>query len=275
MPLKPWEIDRRTGAQGPTTQRRIPVRPPTQTQPYTSRPPTDAAYGDHFDFQAEVRAGDQQDQQFDLASLLGSGGGSGGRRYGGGGGGGGVGLGEQREWAGSQIDFLKQMLSGGRFAPQTRPYERNTTLTDRLGSAVSADRQAASGAYDALDAFLARQNSTPNAFEGVQRQSGAVGDAFNTLLDVLGANQNQAREGRTATSQFGRADADRNIASQQVAGNTAIDLREDARREQVENQNFASSQAARQAQNQVLMQIAEIAAAVGADIPALAEIGLN
>ena len=38
MPLKPWEIDRRTGAQGPTTQRRIPVRPPTQTQPYTSRP---------------------------------------------------------------------------------------------------------------------------------------------------------------------------------------------------------------------------------------------
>lgn len=198
----------------------------------------------------------------------------GGSRNRGGGGGGGVSLADQRKWSQNQIGFLQSMLSGGRFNPRLRDYSRNTSLDQGLTSAVSADRANASGAYNALDAYLSKANARPNAYEGVQRQAGATGDAFNALLDVLGANQLEAREGRTSLSQFGRADADRSIASQELAGRTAINLREDARREGIEQQNFAATTTAQQAQNQLAQEIAAIAAQFGGDIPSLAEMGL-
>lgn len=203
-----------------------------------------------------------------------------------------------------QIDFLTQLLQSGRLAPAQRTFTPDDALRRRLAQAVQGDRASADGAYDGLDQFLGQQ-AGQNAFDslpefaagrrgtdtsalvrsqggdartvaalqdalGAEAQQGA--DAFNQLINVLGANERSSMQSRQAESAMARAYAQRFIDSQQLAGNTTIDLRDADRRRQVEEANFQSTEAGRQAELALAQQIAELAAQFSQDVPALAEL---
>ena len=257
----------------------------------------------------------------------GGGGGGGGRSYGGGSGGGAPAVDYQ-----GQVDFLTRLLGSSAFTPrqntytdksQRRVYARDDAIYDRVAEGVAADRRAASGAYDALDAALA--NVGPSAYEqlgpsavpqvdrsllqllssqGVdpaaytaagdllQGENRAGAGTFDDLIRVLGANEQSSLASRRAEAAMARAFADRSISAQSLGLNTALDLREQARRREIEDQNFAidQSETARQRQvqdqniqlalaadeacRQLITQLSAIAAQGGVDQPTLEALGI-
>jgi hypothetical protein len=162
----------------------------------------------------------------------GGGGRGGGGGYGGGGGGGG-GLTAQAAAQG-QMDYLAKLLASGQW---TAP--RQDAMRGSIASATAADQAAASGAYNALDQWLAQNQSNPyanvqlqnarfapaqNAYlssqgltpmNDVQANPEDVGAqaAFSNVLKLLGAGQQASQQSRGAESQMARTFAGQQIGA--------------------------------------------------------------
>jgi len=115
----------------------------------------------------------------------GGGGGGGGRRRGGGGGGGG-GNAAAATAAQAQIDAMSRLLGSGAYsynptAFDTSPYD---ALRQRVSDATAQDQQAATGAYNNLDAWL--QANQTNPYANVKVQQAAVAPSYNPYLESQG-----------------------------------------------------------------------------------------
>lgn len=240
---------------------------------------------------------------------LGVGGGVGGGSSGGGGldgGGGGGAGGDGKAGALQQIASMLAMLKAGQYDPTVRTYQRDQAGYDRVAAGVSADRSNASGAYDQLDAFLANQG--PNAYSQMasaqgpqgdtsmlsllasqggdeaaykaqaqfqQQTGGAQADAYNRMVQALRGGEDANRLSRGAESAQARAYADREISSQSLGLNTALDLQGAERSRQVDDQNFAASEAAKQQKLQIFQQLSALAAQFGLGQPTLEQFGVR
>ena len=181
----------------------------------------------------------------------GGGGRGGGGGYGGGGGGGGGPT--AAELAQNQLNYLLPLLGSKSYTAQPMTGLRNT-----VAGATAQDQAAATGAYNALDQWLAQNQSNPYANVQVQRANvgpnynpylesqGVAGlnpvtqnpddayGAFQNVLSLLGANQLAGNQSRLAESQMGRTFAGQqigamdnaflaNIAQQEAAQQAALD----------------------------------------------------
>jgi len=252
--------------------------------------------------------------------------------YGRGGGGGGGGGGPSTDFKG-QVDFLTQLLNSGAYDPskldytdkaKRRKYVRDNAIYGRVAQGVSADRANARSAYDTLDQYLANvgpnpyvganrtaapradvsllnllssQGVDPSAYQAeaysLQRQGQGSSDVFDRLLATLAMNERSSRQSRQAESQQARTFADRELSAQKLGLDTALDLREQARRQAIEDQNFGIDQSelarqrqvqdanaqlalqAQQAKLALIQQLSTLAAQGSVDQPTLEALGIR
>jgi hypothetical protein len=161
-----------------------------------------------------------------------SSGSSGGRRYSYGGGGGGGGAADTHAQA--QMDYITKLFGSGAYKTNPETYD---TFRGFVNKATTEDQAASKAAYDALDAYLAANQSNPFA-DAALMSSGGAGDAgygaFQNVLKLLSGGQQAATQSAGRESQMARAfstneigAADNaylfNIAGQQAKDQQALD----------------------------------------------------
>ena len=214
--------------------------------------------------------------------------GRGGGRGGGGGGGGVDPAAEEKAIGLRQMAGLLQLLQGIQ-NPTEDPNRK------RLSDALAADQATATGSFDALDkwlaanqsnayanapratyqapnagvaALLADQGGNPNSINAeaaVSAQRGQqTADTFNNLLNVLAAAQTASQQSRGAESQMARNYSTNELAAGDNAMRAFLDQRESKARE-----------AANQQRLQMAAEILKIAAQFGFDMPSNEQMGIR
>jgi hypothetical protein len=216
----------------------------------------------------------------------GPGGGGSGGGWGGGGGGGGQ---ADKENALRQIAGLLELMKSGAFTAKADP-----ALQGQITQGVAADRAAAGGTYNALDAWLAKNQGNP--YQDMQLQAMPQLDAglaallqsqgsdsagyqaqvgmANTLgaqTDVAGQNLKAqlaaqmagSNQSRLAESQQARAYADQSIGAQERGMQFALQQRVAQQQEAMNQQKL-----------QLAIQLMQIAGQSGLDAPTLAQMGM-
>jgi len=190
------------------------------------------------------------------------------------------------------------LLPAGQLSSRKQACERVQSVSANASSAVLADKKAAGQSFDDLDSYLGLLG---NAYDNgpIARGASVDSSALSNLIQSQGGGdaglqaqaqflQSQNDAGAAATNRYAAAmsagqDAwnqsaqsegkqsrqfvDNELSAQLLGMNSALDKTEAARKRQIEDKNFASGAADRQAMMQLIAQIGQIAAGAGINSP--------